>query len=60
MARGSVLGDRGELTDGMLRSVRGDMFWCVELELERSRESEDGEVGVDLIRRVAGGPRLNS
>ena len=49
MARGSVLGDRGELTEGMLRSVRGDMFWWGEVELESSRESKDGDVGVDLI-----------
>jgi hypothetical protein len=28
MASGSDLGDKGELTEGMLRSaVRGDMFW---------------------------------
>jgi hypothetical protein len=55
MASGSDLDDRGELTEGMLRSaVRGDMFWVEGLELERRREREEGEVG--LIRRVAGGP----
>jgi hypothetical protein len=47
MASGSALGDKGELTDGMLRStVRGDMFWWGELELDRSREKEEGEVGL--------------
>jgi hypothetical protein len=50
MASGSVLGDRGELMEGMLRSaVRGAMFWWGVLELWRSREKEEGEVG--LIRR---------
>tara|TARA_R110002003_G_scaffold235_9_gene17021 strand:- start:7897 stop:8046 length:150 start_codon:yes stop_codon:yes gene_type:complete len=49
MARGSDLGDRGELTEGMLRSAVRGMFWWDELELEMSREIEDGEVGVGLI-----------
>jgi hypothetical protein len=52
MARGSDLGDRGELTEGMLRSVVRGMFWWDELELEMSREIEDGEVGVGLIWRL--------
>lgn len=47
MASGSDLGDRGELIEGMLRSaVRGDMFWWGVLELWRSREKEEGEVGL--------------
>jgi hypothetical protein len=51
MAIGSdSLGERGELMEGMVRSVvRGDMFWWDVLELKRSRESEDGEGDVDLI-----------
>jgi hypothetical protein len=52
MARGSDLGDRGELTEGMLRSAVRGMFWWDELELEMSREIEDGEVGVGLIWRL--------
>lgn len=54
MASGSDIGDRGELTDGMLRSADRDMFWWVELELERIREKDEGEVG--LISWVAGRP----
>jgi hypothetical protein len=47
MASGSDLGDRGELNDGMLRSaLRDDMFWWDVLELERTREKEEGEVGL--------------
>jgi hypothetical protein len=48
-AIGSDLGDRGELTEGMLRSAVRGIFWWDELELERRRESEDGGVGEDLI-----------
>jgi len=58
MASGSVLGDSGELMEGMVRSAgRGAMFWWGVLELWRSREKEEGEVG--LIRRVAGRPYLS-
>lgn len=46
MASGSALGDRGELTEGMLRSVARDIFWEEELELEMIREKEEGEVGL--------------
>jgi hypothetical protein len=42
----SDLGDSGELTEGMLRSAVRDMFWWEELELERIRENDEGEVGL--------------
>jgi hypothetical protein len=47
MPIGSTLGDKGELMEGILRSaVRGDMFWWDVLEFGRSREKEEGEVGL--------------
>ena len=46
MASGSALGDRGELIEGMLRSAVRDMFWEEELEFERIREKDEGEVGL--------------
>jgi hypothetical protein len=45
-ASGSDLGDRGELTEGMLRSAVRDMFWWEGLVLERIREKDEGEVGL--------------
>jgi hypothetical protein len=45
MSRGPDLGESGEVTDGMVRSA--DNRGCVGLELETSREREEGEA--DLI-----------
>jgi hypothetical protein len=46
--------------EGILRSaVRGDMFWWEVSDLKMTRERE-GEVGGDLIGRVARRPRLDS
>ena len=59
MSRGWVLGERGELMVGMVRSTVRDMFWWDVSDLKITRERE-GEVGDDLIWCVVREPRLHS
>jgi len=48
MSRGWVLGERGELMVGMVRSTVRGMFWWDVSDLKITRERE-GEAGDDLI-----------